>query len=376
MIDKYQEHHQQQAHQLGTFDESSQQLIQQSSGMGKNRNGISQNTYGGGGTTVINRDKIVFNNIATSGQKNQSLQNSPQGNNFVNINNYASSQNSTGFNSITQSYEGSPVMKKSGPKQVLNKFQGQNTNMNFKNNNTLQNYSQNYKHFRGGGSSNQPDNQVHSFEPRHITNTFENRAKNQKLVQNRFQSPSPSHSIQNQYQGQNNSHLFQGQGLQGNQGLQGGQGGQQQQSAQINSSSHAEQQRQNQEIQNLCRNPSLDKISKKADRPYGAAHQTSSNCKNKQRPPREYQMILELDDELSFTSRMHIQVHTQRSKKKKKNEKNNQLQQYGNLDGHVGGGSHVNSKQSPGGDSSNGYQNKVKGQGWSSNTRNARDGAV
>ena len=71
---------------------------------------------------MINRDKIVFNNMA-SGQKNQNMQqNSPQGNNFININNYASSQNSSGFNSITQSYEGSPVMKKSGPKQVLNKF--------------------------------------------------------------------------------------------------------------------------------------------------------------------------------------------------------------------------------------------------------------
>ena len=36
-------------------------------------------------------------------------------------------------------------MKKGGPKHILNKFQSQNNNMGYKNNNAMQTFTQNYK---------------------------------------------------------------------------------------------------------------------------------------------------------------------------------------------------------------------------------------
>lgn len=59
--------------------------------------------------------------------------------------------------------------------------------MNFKNNSAIQNFTQNYKPYRGANGNEGGNSQ----EPKQA-GTLDSRSKNQKIVQNRFSSPSPS----------------------------------------------------------------------------------------------------------------------------------------------------------------------------------------
>lgn len=175
MLDKYQGNN--------AFEEGVAQVPTQGPGAhGKSRSS---------GPTVISKDNIIFN---TANPKNSSVLNSPQGNNFMN-NNFSSQNSNQAQNSHIQQTYGNGGVKKGGPKHILNKFQSQNNNMNYKNNNAMQNYTQNFRAYRGNNN----DSQGNSQEPKQ-NNAFDSRSKNQKIVQNRFSSPSPSQNVQHQNQ--------------------------------------------------------------------------------------------------------------------------------------------------------------------------------